>query len=229
MNKQREEVSILIADDHPIFRAGLRKVLEAQQGFCVLGEAIDGEQTLMLARRLKPKILLLDIRMPKLSGLEVLRELQTARIPVRTLVLTATLERDQIVEALRLGARGIVLKHARIEVLFEGIRRVRAGHYWACDESVSGLVEALLELKPPPKATATHQKFGMSRRETEVVALIVHGYTNKEIAKKIAASEQTVAHHLARIFNKLGVANRLELILFALNHHLTDNVEKSPN
>lgn len=103
MKKQRKEIGILIADDHPMFRDGLRKVLEAEPGFRVLGEAADGEQTLELARRLKPKVLLLDIRMPKLSGLEVLRELQTARIPVRTLVLTATLERDQIVEALRLA------------------------------------------------------------------------------------------------------------------------------
>lgn len=229
MKKQREEIGILIADGHPMFREGLRRVLEAKWGFRVLGEAADGEQTLELARQLKPEILLLDIRMPKLSGLEVLRELQTAGISVRTLVLTAALERDQIVEALRLGARGIVLKHTPIEELFEGIRRVRAGQYWACHESVSGLVEALLEFKPRPKATASRQKFGMSRRETEVVALIVGGYTNKEIAKRITVSEQTVTRHLARILSKLGVANRLELILFALDHHLTDDVQKSPD
>ena len=227
MNKQREKIDILIADDHPIFREGLRRVLEAEPGYRVLGEAADGEQTLKLARQLKAKILLLDIRMPKLSGLEVLRELKALAIPIRTVVLTAALEKDQIVEALQLGARGIILKHAATDVLFESIRCVLAGQYWVCHESVSDLVQALLEFKPPPDATAGSQKLGLTRREMEVIALIVGGYTNKDIAKKFAISEHTVKHHLTNIFDKLGVSNRLELVLFSIDHHLTDNVQMS--
>ena len=119
MNKQPEEIGILIADDHPIFREALRKLLEAEPGFRVLGDAGDGEQTLKLARQLQPEILLLDIRMPKLSGLEVLRQLQTLLIQPRTIVLTAAVEKDQIVQALQLGARGIILKHSASDVLFE--------------------------------------------------------------------------------------------------------------
>jgi DNA-binding NarL/FixJ family response regulator len=229
MNNQPEEIGILIADDHPIFREGLRKVLEAEPGFCVLGEAADGEQTLKLVRQLKPKVLLLDIRMPHLSGLKILRELKTLAIPIQTLVLTAALEKDQIVEALQLGARGIILKHAANDALFEGIRKVAAGQYWVCQESVPELVRAIVEFKPRPDTVASRPRFGLTRHETEVIALIEGGYTNKDIAKKLAISEHTVKHHVTSIFDKLGVSNRLELVLFSIDHHLTDDLGMSPN
>lgn len=225
MNKRREEIAILIADDHPVFREGLRKLLEAEQGFRVLGEAADGEQTLKLARQLEPEILLLDIRMPKLSGLEVLRELKPLLIQPRTIVFTAAVEKDQIVQALQLGARGIILKHSATDVLFEGIRCVKAGQYWVGHESVSDLVQALLEFRPGPEAAERRQGFGLTPRETGVIALIVAGYSNKDIATKFAISEHTVKHHLTNIFDKLGVSNRLELALFSIDHHLIDNVQ----
>jgi DNA-binding NarL/FixJ family response regulator len=228
MNNLREEIGILIADDHPIFRQGLRVALEAQPGFRVLGEAADGEQTLALASQLKPKVLLLDIRMPHLSGIEVLRHLKTLAIPTHTLLLTATLDKEQIIEALHLGARGIVLKDAAAEVLFEGIRRVVAGHYWFCRESVPDLVQAIFELKPNPQDSGRRPKFCLTRRETEVIALIEGGYTNKDIAKKLALSEQVVKHHLVNIFDKLGVSNRFELVLFSIDHHLTDDSRTRP-
>ena len=225
MNKRREEIAILIADDHPVFREGLRKLLEAEPGFRVLGEAADGEQTLKLARQLEPEILLLDIRMPKLSGLEVLRELKPLLIQPRTIVFTAAVEKDQMVQALQLGARGIILKHSATDVLFEGIRCVKAGQYWVGHESVSDLVQALLEFRPGPEAAERRQGFGLTPRETGVIALIVAGYSNKDIATKFAISEHTVKHHLTNIFDKLGVSNRLELALFSIDHHLIDNVQ----
>jgi DNA-binding NarL/FixJ family response regulator len=226
---QRERIGILIADDQPSFRQGLRRVLETEPGFRVLGEAADGEQTLELARQLEPKILLLDIRMPKLSGLEVLRELKSSAIPIRTLVLTTAPEDDQIVEALQLDARGIVLKHAPADLLFKGIRSVLAGRFWVCHESVSTRVQALLEFKPRPAARPSRQKFGLSESETEVIALIVGGYSNQGIARKLTLSEHAVKHYLTNIFAKLGVSNRLELVLFSLYHRLTDKVETSPD
>jgi DNA-binding NarL/FixJ family response regulator len=227
MNKRREEIGILIADDHPIFREALRKLLEAKPGFRVLGEAADGEQTLELARQLEPEILLLDIRMPKLSGLEVLRELEPLSSQLRTVVLTAAVEKDEIVQALQLGARGIILKHSATGVLFEGIRCVMAGQYWVCHESVSDLVQALLNFRPRPEAGERRQGFGLTPRETGVIALIVAGYTNKDIADQFSISEHTVKHHLTNIFDKLGVTNRLELALFSIDHHLLDNVQMS--
>ena len=220
-----EAVRTLIADDHPIFREGLRRLLEAEPGFRVVGEAADGGEALKLVRQLKPEILLLDIKMPNLSGLEVLRELKTSPIPTRTIVLTAAVEKNQLVEALQLGARGVILKHSATDVLFKGIRCVMAGQYWVGLESVSDLVQALLEFMPRQGAPARGEQFGLTPREKEVIALIVAGYTNKDIARKFGISEHTVKHHLTNIFDKLGVSNRLELVLFSIDHRLTDNVQ----
>jgi len=227
MTEGSEEIGILIADDHPIFREGLRKLLEAKPGFRVLGEAADGEQTLKLARQLKPGILLLDIRMPKLSGLEILSELKTLPIQPHTLLLTVAVEKDRIVRALELGARGVILKNSVANVLFEGIRSVMAGQYWVCQESVADLAQALLKFKPRPEGGERRQEFGLTPREREVVALIVAGFTNKDIAYKFAISEQTVKHHVTNIFDKLGVLNRLELALYSIDHHLLENVQMS--
>jgi DNA-binding NarL/FixJ family response regulator len=224
MNNQSEEIGILIADHHSKFREGLRKVLDAQSGLRVVGEAADGEQTLELARQLKPRILLLDISLPRSSGLEVLRQLRTLAIPAHTLVLATAPKRDQIVEALQLGARGILLKRAPARVLFEGIRSVAAGQYWFCHEGVPDLVQAILARKTCGETVASQPEFCLTQRETEVIALIEGGYTNKEIAKKFAISEPAVKHYLTNIFDKLGVSNRLELILFSIHHHLTNSL-----
>jgi DNA-binding NarL/FixJ family response regulator len=225
MNKQNHDIGIVIADDHLIFREGLRKLLEAKPGFQVLGEAADGEQALNLARQLEPEILLLDLRMPKLSGLEVLRELKNLASQPRTIVLTAAVERDQIVQALQLGARGIILKYSATAVLFEGLGCVVAGQYWVCHEGVPDLAHALHNFMPRPEENGRRRDFGLTSRETEVIALIVAGFTNKDIADKFAISEHTVKHHLTSIFTKLGVSNRLELALFSIDHHLLDNVQ----
>lgn len=225
MNSPRKEIGILIAEDHPIFRVGLRRVLEAQRGFCVVGEAVDGEQALELARQLKPKVLLLDIRMPRLSGLEVLRKLKSLGTPICTLVLTVGLEREQMVEALQQGARGILLKHAAAGMLMEGIRSVLAGQYWVCGESVPDLAQAIREFRPCPDTIEGRPKFCLTRRETEIIALVEAGYTNKDIAKKLVLGEQDVKDHLINIFDKLGVSNRLELVLFSIDHHLTESLQ----
>jgi DNA-binding NarL/FixJ family response regulator len=224
MSNQPEGIGILIADHHPKSRDDLRKVIEAQPGLRVVGEATDGEQTLELARQHEPRILLLDISLPPSSGLAVLRQLKTLAIQVHTLVLAAAPKRDQIVEALRLGACGILLKRAPAYVLVEGLRAVAAGQYWLCHESVPDLVQAIRERQPCPESVASQPSFCLTRRETEIVALIEGGYTNKEIAKKFALSEPAVKHHLTNIFDKLGVSNHLELVLFSIHHHLTNSL-----
>src|SRR5437870_7156633 len=136
-----KKTSAVIADDHPILRDGLRKLLEAEHDFSVVGEALDGHEALELTRRVEPNILLLDLAMPGLPGLEVLRVLSGSSLPTRTILLTASIQRDDIVKALQLGARGLVLKESASQLLMKAMRMVMAGEYWIGRDSVSGLVE----------------------------------------------------------------------------------------
>ncbi|HVI06677.1 MAG TPA: response regulator transcription factor [Candidatus Binatia bacterium] len=222
MNFKRDQpVRIVIADDHPIFRDGLRRLLEAEPGFKVIGEAQDGAEAVKLARQLKPDIMLLDLAMPKHPGLEALRDLSTgASSPVRVILLTAAAEKSQIVEALQLGARGVVLKDSATQLLLKAIQTVMSGEYWVGRESVSNLVQYLRTLVQSSSDEARQRKFGLTPRELEIVAAVVAGYSNKEIAEYFKISEDTVKHHLSNIFDKLGVSTRLELALFAVNQSL---------
>jgi len=225
MDKTSQVVRILIADDHQIYRIGLRRVLEAEPGFRLVGEAADGEQAVQLARQLKPEILLLDLAMPRRTGIETLRELAAASVPVRTIVLAAAIEAAQVVEALQLGARGVLLKSVGVaQLLIKSIHAVMAGQYWVGHESVSDLVKALRELLPQTLEGAQKKTFGLTPRELVIVSKIIVGYTNKDIAQELAISEETVKRHLTNIFDKLGVSNRLELALFALKHQLVGNL-----
>jgi DNA-binding NarL/FixJ family response regulator len=219
--RKPQTVRIVIADDHPIFRDGLRRLLEAEPDLKVLGEASDGAEAVKLARQLKPDILLLDLAMPKHPGLEALRDLATGGgSPVRVILLTAAAEKNQIVEALQLGARGVVLKDSATQLLLKAIHTVMAGEYWVGRESVSNLVQYLRALMQSSSDEARQRKFGLTPRELEIVSAVVAGYSNKEIAEYFKISEDTVKHHLSNIFDKLGVSTRLELALFAVNQSL---------
>ncbi len=212
---------ILIADDHTIFRDGLRRLLESEPEFQVTGEAADGVEALQLSQQLKPDVLLLDLAMPRMPGLETLRELATQGSPVRTILLTAAIEKRQIVEALQMGARGVIMKDAATTLLMKGIRTVMNGQFWVGREAVADMVSYLrdkMAQAPPPPSKA----YGLTKRELEILSTIVSGLSNKEIAQKFSLSEDTVKHHLTNIFDKVGVSSRLELALFAINHRLVE-------
>jgi two-component system nitrate/nitrite response regulator NarL len=214
-----ETISILIADDHPVFRGGLRALIQNEPGLTLADEAVDGAQAIAMARKHRPDVLLLDLAMPKRSGLDALKELSTLGLPTRVAVLTAAIEEDQVTESLRLGARGVILKDTATELLVKAIRCIVAGEFWVGRNSVNGLVQAMrmaYEIRPEDAA----ERFALTARELEVVAGIVEGETNKDIAKRLNISEQTVKHHLSSIFDKVGVSNRLELALFSVNHQL---------
>jgi two-component system nitrate/nitrite response regulator NarL len=221
-NRRSHPVRIVIADDHPIFRDGLRRLLEAETDLKVIGEACDGAEAVKMARQLKPDILLLDLAMPRMPGLEALREMSSgsASSSVRVILLTAAAEKKQIVEALQLGARGVVLKDSATQLLLKSIHTVMAGEYWVGRESVSNLVQYLRNLVQSSGEEAKQKKFGLTPRELEIVSAVVAGYSNKEIAEYFKISEDTVKHHLSNIFDKLGVSTRLELALFAVNQAL---------
>jgi two-component system, NarL family, nitrate/nitrite response regulator NarL len=213
-------VQILIADDHPIFRDGLKRLLESEPDLRVVGEACDGIEAIDLVKKLAPEILLLDLAMPRLAGLEALRELSTKTLPVRVILLTAAAEKQQIVEALQLGARGVVLKDSATQILLKSIRAVMDGEYWVGRESVSNLVQYLRNLIDSSPPAASRRRYGLTPRELEIISAVVAGYANREIAEHFRISEDTVKHHLSNIFDKLGVSTRLELALFAVNQAL---------
>ena len=213
-------IRIVIADDHPIFRDGLRKLLEEEPGLEVVGEAADGAEAVELARRLKPDVLLLDLAMPRRPGLEALRDLKEGPEGLRTIVLTASIEKRQIIEALQLGASGVVLKESATQLLLKSIRAVVGGELWIGRGSVQDLVQYLRAADNAPPRDAPAPGFGLTPRELDIVETIVAGYSNREIARHLSISEDTVKNHLSNVFDKLGVSSRLELALFAVNHRL---------
>lgn len=214
-------IRLLSADDHAIFRDGLRKLIETQPDFSLIGHAADGIEALQRVRETKPDVLLLDLAMPRMSGLDVVAELERMQSDVRTILLVAAIDRAETIKALQLGARGVVLKESATELLFKAIRSVMAGQYWVGRDTVSDLVQTLGQLSNAA-APSGGNKFGLTPRELQVLALVVAGYANKEIASKYDLSEDTVKHHLTNVFDKTGASNRLELALFAIHHKLVE-------
>ena len=212
-------IRILVADDHPIFRHGLRQLLEMQPDFVVVGEAVDGAEAVRLTTEMKPDILLLDFSLPRLCGLDVIRDVRGAAASVRTIVLTAAITNSDIVKVLQLGVRGIVLKESPTDLLFKSIRRVFGGEIWIGREVARDVVQALTTSGRSEQGAAPRD-FRLTRREREVLGLVVEGSPNKNIARKLSVREHTVKHHLTSIFDKTGVSNRLELALFAIHHRL---------
>ena len=212
------QIRIVIADDHPLFREGLRTLLESDPRFTVVGEAGDASAAVQAVRRHTPDVLLLDLAMPEASGLEALRLLTVDPPPTRAIVLTAAIGRMETVQAVQLGARGVVLKADASGVLFESIAAVVAGHFWLGSQQLPDQ-EAALRKSLSPTADAGRD-FDLSPREKEIVVALADGLTNRDIAERFGLSEITVKHHLRSIFDKCGVSNRLELALFALRRGL---------
>jgi DNA-binding NarL/FixJ family response regulator len=244
MTGNTDVIRILIADDHPMVREGLSALLKVNDHFSIVGEATNGEEAINLTRQTLPDILLLDIAMPGLTGFDVLRRLSSLTHTVRVVLLTASIERAQIIEALRLGARGVVSKGSPSEILFKSIECVMDDQVWISRECVRDLVSVLrastsggeaaagLPLReaasegtapaPAPERAggAAIGKYGLTARELEIVSAIVDGQSNRDIALTYGISEYTVKHHLTRIFDKVGVFSRLELAVFAIHHDL---------
>jgi two-component system, NarL family, nitrate/nitrite response regulator NarL len=215
-------VSVLIADRDAMFRAAVRELLESEREVWVAGEASDGAEAVQLTQRLAPDVLLLDLVMPRVPGLEALRQLKRVPHSSRIIILTAHIESDQQVEALRSGASGIIMKNSPISQFFQGIRSVMAGESWVDSNRALDPVEIGRAARDEPSARG--KTFGLTRRELQVVRAVVAGDTNREIAGRLDIRQDTVKHHLSNIFDKLGVSNRLELALFVCNHGIGEDL-----
>ncbi len=214
-------IRIVIADDHPVVRIGVRNMLQSDRAMEVVGECGDGDEAITQTLELLPDILLLDVYMPRLPGIEAMRAIMNGSPTVKIILLTSTISTQQIIEALQIGARGIVLKDALADHLTAAIRAVMGGDYWIGGRRVVNLVGALHELMQQV-AVPDRKTFGLTPREMEVVGCIVEGCSNRDIAKQFSLSEETVKRHLSNIFDKTGVSTRLELAMFAIAHHLVN-------
>lgn len=223
MPERESKIRIVIADDHPIFRDGLRRLLEAERSFQVVGEAGDGEQAIAQVTALRPDILLLDLAMPRTNGLQALQELVDIGFPVRTVLLTAAIDSADSVRALQLGARGVILKESATQLLYKCLHTVIGGGYWVGHERVQDIVQ---HLRARGRAAEASPVTMLTRREMQIVAAIVEGASNKDIGQQFGLSEQTVKNHLSHIFDKVGVSNRLELALYAVHHRLLETAAR---
>jgi two-component system, NarL family, nitrate/nitrite response regulator NarL len=232
--------TIAVADDEWMFVACLRQLLTAPPsiikevygvdvgaGFSVVGEAGTGEDTVSIVEATRPDLLLVDLEMPRMGGLEVMRALQGATWPLRTIVLAGNVTKSQMFRAVQLGVRGIVPKDVPTEVLFKSILAVIAGRRWLDQRLVSELMEMVRTHGQPVNAPPDRCPFGLTPREREVLALVAAGYPNKEIARVCAVSQETVKHHLTHMFDKVGASNRLELALMARKSGLLSEPRES--
>ena len=213
---------ILIADDHPIVREGLRKLLSLEDDVEIVGEAADGEATVSMVERLDPDIVLLDLRMPGMDGFGALQRMQRLGKKTRVIVLTASEDRNEFVQAMKLGCSGIVLKQTASDLIIKSIRKVFAGEIWLDSNTTAAVIRQFAAPSDvgPPSGIRSRDRSPLSQREREIVALVAQGYKNKEMAEKMFISEQTVKNHLHNIFDKLGVSDRLELALYAIHKGL---------
>jgi DNA-binding NarL/FixJ family response regulator len=224
--KKKATVRIVIADDHPIVRDGLKKLLLLEDDFEVIGEAGDGREVLDKVQELDPDVLLLDLRMPNLDGLSALQALQQTNKRTRVIVLTASEDKNEFVQAMKLGCSGIVLKQTAPDLIVKSIRKVNAGEIWLDSHTTAAVMRQFqtgTEGNNSGAGGKGRERSPLSAREREIVALVAQGYKNKEMAEKMFISEQTVKNHLHNIFDKLGVSDRLELALYAIHKglHLT--------
>lgn len=215
MPVKKPPIRVLIADDHPIVRDGLRRLLEVEREFTVVAEADNGVDTLALTLKHKPDILILDVRMPGRSGIEVLQDLKNANLKTQVIILTASIEDREIFQGMQLGARGIVLKESPPELILKSLRKVHEGEIWLENRAITRVLEQFSHGGPPGSAEIL-----LSPREREVVGLVAEGCRNREIAQKLFIAEGTVKIHLHNIYEKLGVSDRLELALFAIERQL---------
>lgn len=208
---------ILLVDDQPLLRTGFRMILSAEPDFAVVGEAGDGASAVEIARRLKPDVVLMDIRMPGMDGIQATRALAGPGVvePMKVLILTTFGLDEYVVESLRAGASGFLLKDAPAEDLVEAIRIVAAGDALLAPSVTRRLLDRIASKLPPAHENVIPALSELTEREMEVLKLVARGLSNAEIAEKLVVSETTVKTHVSRILGKLDLRDRVQVVILA--------------
>lgn len=211
-------ISVVVADDHALIRAGIVMLLAVQPDISVVGEAANGDEVLELVREQHPDVVLMDLRMPGIDGIEATRRLTADPVdgdrPTKVLVLTTFADDESVYPALRAGAHGYLLKHAAPQDLPTAIRRVAAGDAWLDPAIAGGVIERLAKV-PEQAPDAAELRSVLTPRELEVLALIAHGLSNRQISEKLVVSEATVKTHVARVIMKTGCRDRAQVVAVA--------------
>jgi len=217
-------IRLFIADAHPIVLEGLRNLLSQYPTLDILGEASDGMDAIEKIVELDPDVVLLDPKLPRIDGLTVLRSIQTRAPRTKVILFAGSENKEEFVEAMKLGCSGILLKDASTSLIEKSIQKVHAGEIWLDSNTTAAVIR---QFASPSEFPAAHsngkpgrERIQLSQREREIIVLIAQGYKNKEIAEKMFITEQTVKNHLHNVFDKLGVSDRLELALYAIHNNL---------
>ncbi|MBI3301004.1 MAG: response regulator transcription factor [Deltaproteobacteria bacterium] len=205
--------TIVLADDHKVVRQGLRALLEAEPDFRLIGETGDGLEAVRLVERLQPDVLVLDLSLPSLHGLEVIREVRKHSLQTRVVILSMYSSDAYVLQALKNGAAGYVLKDSNAAILIQAIREVAAGRRYLCPELSARVIDAYVD----HAIDATPDKYeSLTTREREVLHLVAEGYANAQIAARLFLSPRTVETHRANLMRKLGLRNHIDLVHYAL-------------
>ena len=211
-------IRILLVDDHSLFRSGIRSLLESQQGFEIVGEASDGLEGVKRAKQLKPDIVLLDLHMPGTSGLEALQMLTDEAAEVVVLMLTVSEDAQDLMQALRSGARGYLLKNIEIDFLVDSIRRAIGGESVMSPQMAATLIDAVRE--PVVKQKPEKPAIKLTPRESQIIGMLAQGESNKSIARTLGLAESTVKIHVQGILRKLNITSRVQAAVYAVEHGL---------
>jgi two-component system, NarL family, nitrate/nitrite response regulator NarL len=219
---------VLIGAEEPIVRYGIRKLLETDSGLHIAGEAADCPATLRLTSQLKPDVLVLDFALRQ-AVTDALIGLSSSEAQARIIMLLATSEKERLSEVFRWGARGVVFKDSATDLLLASIHAVMRDQYWMAQKGVSSLADALRDRGSNCNGNEAATPYRLTPREFEIISAILAGCSNKDVGRRFSIRERTVKHHLTNIYEKLGLSNRLELAIFALNHGLENRQSRQPH
>ena len=222
-------IGIVVADDHEVVRAGFAALLDTQPDFTVLGTACDGGEAVRVCRELRPDVVLMDVRMPSLDGIEATRQLADAGEPGPRVLILTTFDLDEYVfDALRAGASGFLLKDVTAERLFDAVRVVAAGDALLAPAITRRLIGEFALMRPKPDAAPAAAFAALTPRETQVLRLVAEGLSNPEIAVRLVVTEETVKTHVSRILSKLGLRDRTQAVVAAYESGLVVPHSREP-